>query len=165
MIWQKKKWTHFERKIPKACVGGKLAKLACALWGLESIHVNTIGDRSGSTFSKNFPVFTTFCNRYRLRGRITVHLLVGWEWDEIRNGWDGSHLLPSQTPTNPRDFFDTSLLLYRKGMNTNHDSVNFWDSGRKSETFISYLPASFGPPNKSSIQSFRWLFSGISGIR
>ena len=29
-------------------------------------------------------------------GRITVHLLVGWEWDEIRNGWDGSHLSPSQ---------------------------------------------------------------------
>ena len=38
--------------------------------------------------------------------RITVHLLVGWEWDEIRNGWDGSHLLPSQTPTNhPSRFF------------------------------------------------------------
>ena len=24
--------------------------------------------------------------------RITVHLLVGWEWNEIQNGWDGSHL-------------------------------------------------------------------------
>ena len=57
-------------------------------------------------------------------GRITVHVLVGW--DEIRNGWDGSHLSPSQTPTN---FFDTSLLLYRKEMYTNHDPVNFWDSG------------------------------------
>ena len=78
--------------------------------------------------------------------------------------WDGSGMKfemggmdptcrhPKPRPTNPRDFFDTSLLLYRKGMNTNHDSVNFWDSGRKSETFISYLPPSFGPPNKSSIQ-------------
>ena len=78
--------------------------------------------------------------------------------------WDGSGMKfemggmdptcrhPKPRPTNPRDFFDTSLLLYRKGMNKNHDSVNFWDSGRKSETFISYLPS---PPNKSSIQSFR----------
>ena len=24
-------------------------------------------------------------------GSFTVHLLVGWEWDEIQNGWDGSH--------------------------------------------------------------------------
>ena len=91
------------------------------------------------------------------------------KWAELQytSWWDGSGMKfemggmdptcchPKPRPTNPRDFFDTSLLLYRKGMNTNHDSVNFWDSGRKSETFISYLPASFGPPNKSSIQSFR----------
>ena len=30
---------------------------------------------------------------------------------------------PKPCPTNPRNFFDISLLLYRKGMNTNHDSV------------------------------------------
>ena len=24
-------------------------------------------------------------------------ILVGWEWDEIQNRWDGSHFLPSQT--------------------------------------------------------------------
>ena len=35
-----------------------------------------------------------------------------WTW----NGWDGSHLSPSQTPTNqPSRFFDTSLLPYRNG--------------------------------------------------
>ena len=28
-----------------------------------------------------------------LWGRITVHLLEGWEWDKHRNGWDGSHLI------------------------------------------------------------------------
>ena len=51
--------------------------------------------------------------------------------------WDGSGMKfemggkdptcrhPKPRPANPRDFFDTSLLLYRKGMNTNHDSVNF----------------------------------------
>ena len=90
----------------------------------------------------------------------------GWAELQYTSWWDGSGMKfemggmdptcrhPKPRPTNPRDFFDTSLLLYRKGMNTNHDSVNFWDSGRKSETFISYLPASFGPPNKSSIQSF-----------
>ena len=84
-------------------------------------------------------------------GSFTVHLpiffLVGFRWDGNQGpemgGMDPTCRHPKPRPTNPRDFFDTSLLLYRKGMTTNHDSVNFWDSGRKSETFISYLPASY----------------------
>ena len=53
-----------------------------------------------------------FTNEYLYNGRITVHLLVGWEWDEIRNGWDGSHLSPSQTPTDCSRALDSWEKLY-----------------------------------------------------
>ena len=125
----------------------------------------------GSYIAKMFPVAAATGGHKEIfqvaithpLGSFTVHLQiffwVGFRWDghygPEMGGMDPTCCHHKPQPTNPRDFLDTSLLLYRKGMTTNHDSVNFWDSGRKSETFISYLPASFGPPNKSSIQSFR----------
>ena len=33
-------------------------------------------------------------------GSFVLHLLVGFWWDQVWNRWDGSQLLPSQTPTN-----------------------------------------------------------------
>ena len=56
-------------------------------------------------------------------GRITVHLLEGWEWDEVRNGWDGSHLSPSQTPNNQPSHFLTHhyFCTEKECIHTNHD--------------------------------------------
>ena len=34
------------------------------------------------------------------KGSFVLHLLVGFWWDQVWNRWDGSQLLPSQTPTN-----------------------------------------------------------------
>ena len=34
-----------------------------------------------------------------LWGSFVLHLLVGFWWDQVWNRWDGSQLLPSQTPT------------------------------------------------------------------
>ena len=48
-------------------------------------------------------------------GSFVLHVLVGFCWDKDQNRWDGSQLLPSQSPTNhPRDFVDSSSFLYQK---------------------------------------------------
>ena len=67
----------------------------------------------------SFPTgaFTLVFPNVSSSGRITVHLLVGWEWDEIRNGWDGSHLSPFQAPTNQSSRFFLTLP-YQNGKRT-----------------------------------------------
>ena len=39
-------------------------------------------------------------SKVEFEGNNVLHLLVGLWWDEVRNEWDRSQLLPSQTPTN-----------------------------------------------------------------
>ena len=53
---------------------------------------------------------------HTLIGSFVLHLLVGFWWDQVPNRWDGSQLLPSQSPTNhPSRFFDSFIFLYQKG--------------------------------------------------
>ena len=43
-------------------------------------------------------------------GSFVLHLLVGFWWDQVWNRWDGSQLLPSQTPTNHPSWFFGLIL-------------------------------------------------------
>ena len=43
----------------------------------------------------------------------TVHVLLRLGWDEVHNGWDGSQLLPSQTPTNFFWLINTSVPKWK----------------------------------------------------
>ena len=70
-------------------------------------------------------------------GSFVLHLLLGFCWDQDRNRWDGSQLLPSQTPTNhPSWFFWLSLISVPKGNFVNNKHVIATSSQQNPNNFF-----------------------------